>query len=424
MQLQKKSLGLLRLSMFILSVFFVAFQLFATPALAAQATLTWSAPTTYTDGTPVTSLSGYMIHTGTASGNYSQSINVGNVASYTLTGLNDASTYYFALMAVDSKGVSSRFSNELSFTTPTPSPSLPTYTLTASAGTGGSISPTGSLAISQGLSQSYSITPAIGYNIAGVTVDGVAKGALTTYTFSNVTASHTITASFTPATGTVTSYTISATAGTGGTVSPAGTTTVSSGTSKTFTITPSTGYRIADVKVNGVSVGAVASYTFSNVTANKTLAASFSPVLVVVSAINSGGSQLIDSTKAVYSTDAKYSGGNAAKTTSAISGTVDDVLYQSERYGNFSYNIPVANGNYSITLKFAEIYWTAAGKRVFSVNINGQTVISNLDIYAKVGKNVAYDVVIPVSVTTGALNIKFVSQTNYAKVSAILVKTR
>ena len=75
------------------------------------------------------------------------------------------------------------------------------------------------------------------------------------------------------------------------------------------------------------------------------------------------------------------------------------------RYGNFSYSIPLTNGNYNVTLKFAETYWTAAGKRVFSVAMNGQTVISNLDIFAKVGKNAAYDVVVPVSVTNGTLNI-------------------
>lgn len=110
-------------------------------------------------------------------------------------------------------------------------------------------------------------------------------------------------------------------------------------------------------------------------------------------------------------------------TTSAISNTTDDRVYQSERYGSFSYNIPVANGNYQVTLKFAENYWTAAGKRVFSVKVNGQTAISNLDLYAKAGKNVAYDVVIPVSVTNGTLAINFVSQTNYAKVNGIVVKS-
>src|SRR5208283_4764580 len=94
-------------------------------------------------------------------------------------------------------------------------------------------------------------------------------------------------------------------------------------------------------------------------------------------------------------------------------------LYQSERYGNFSYNIPLTNGNYNVTLKFAEIYWNATGQRIFNVSMQGTPVISNLDIYAKVGKNAAYDVTKPVSVTNGTLNINFTTVVDNAKVSAI-----
>ncbi len=63
--------------------------------------------------------------------------------------------------------------------------------------------------------------------------------------------------------------------GTGGTISPSGTSSVSSGGSKTFTITPKTFYRIANVMVDGKSIGAVTQYTFSNVTANHTISATF-----------------------------------------------------------------------------------------------------------------------------------------------------
>ncbi|WP_257312721.1 PKD domain-containing protein [Geothrix fuzhouensis] len=70
------------------------------------------------------------------------------------------------------------------------------YTLTASAGTGGTISPAGTVTIAKGGSQTFTITPATGYVISSLTVDGVNQGALGSYTFSNVTASHTITAAF------------------------------------------------------------------------------------------------------------------------------------------------------------------------------------------------------------------------------------
>lgn len=76
--------------------------------------------------------------------------------------------------------------------------------------------------------------------------------------------------------GTVTaSYTITASAGKGGTISPNGTIKVSRGDNKTFTITAGNGYIIADVLVDGVSVGAVSSYTFEKVSKNHTISVSF-----------------------------------------------------------------------------------------------------------------------------------------------------
>ncbi|WP_458008556.1 cellulase family glycosylhydrolase [Flavobacterium sp. PL002] len=72
-----------------------------------------------------------------------------------------------------------------------------------------------------------------------------------------------------------TSSTIAATAGANGAISPVGSVTVVNGSSKTFTITPNTGYVVDAVLVNGVSVGAVTSYTFTNVVANQTIAATF-----------------------------------------------------------------------------------------------------------------------------------------------------
>jgi chitinase len=71
-----------------------------------------------------------------------------------------------------------------------------TFTITASAGSGGSISPSGSVGVNQGASQSFTITPNSGFNVSSVTVDGTSQGAITTYTFSNVQANHTISATF------------------------------------------------------------------------------------------------------------------------------------------------------------------------------------------------------------------------------------
>ena len=145
-----------------------------------------------------------------------------------------------------------------------------THTVTATAGTGGTISPTGGVIVTHGTNQSFTIAPSTGYNLTDVQVDGVSVGAVTSYAFTNVTADHTIAASFTMQTRTIT-----ASAGFNGSVSPSGATTVNYGASQGFTITPSSGYVIQDVLADGVSQGRVASYTFTNVTANHTLAASF-----------------------------------------------------------------------------------------------------------------------------------------------------
>ena len=151
-----------------------------------------------------------------------------------------------------------------------------TYTITATAGANGGISPSGTVTVNKGASQSFTITPNAGYSIQDVTVDGASVGAVATYAFTNVTAPHTIAATF-MVTPTVT-YTITATAGANGSISPSGAVTVNSGASQTFTITPDTGYAVQDVIVDGVALlSAVNSYTFTNVTGPHTITASFTP---------------------------------------------------------------------------------------------------------------------------------------------------
>ncbi|UEG50520.1 fibronectin type III domain-containing protein [Ferruginibacter lapsinanis] len=145
-----------------------------------------------------------------------------------------------------------------------------TYTITSSAGTGGSISPDGATVKNYGTSQAYTITPNTGYHIADVLVNGVSVGAVSSYTISNVRGDSSISASFA-----INTYTITSSAGTGGSISPDGATVKNYGTSQAYTITPNTGYHIADVLVNGNSVGAVSAYTISNVRGDSAISASF-----------------------------------------------------------------------------------------------------------------------------------------------------
>ncbi len=142
----------------------------------------------------------------------------------------------------------------------------------------------------------------------------------------------------------------------------------------------------------------------------------------VMFAINCGGGRYVDPGGNVYQEDSLYVGGRTYRTPVAIEGTEDDILYQSERFGNFSYRIPLPNSNYTVTLKFAEVYYWGSGYRVFNVKINGDTVLSHFDIFIQARKKYkAYDVSFPVSITDGMLTIEFQTIEGNAKVSAILV---
>ena len=149
------------------------------------------------------------------------------------------------------------------------------YTITATAGANGSITPNGATKVYKGDSQTFIITPNSGYHIEDVLVDGASVGAVSTYTFENVTANHTISATFernsSGGGGGTTSYTIKASAGDGGSISPSGNVRVDRGDDQTFRITAENGYVIADVLVDGESVGAVSSYTFENVRSSHTI---------------------------------------------------------------------------------------------------------------------------------------------------------
>ena len=141
----------------------------------------------------------------------------------------------------------------------------------------------------------------------------------------------------------------------------------------------------------------------------------------VTFAVNCGGPEYVDKEGLIYQSDTLFSEGRTRVSKTMIEGTEDGVLYQSERYGDFSYNIPVSNGDYTVILKFAETRQRAAGRSVFDVVIQGREVLSHLDLFAQAGKNKAYDVSIPINVMDGVLNIHFVTETGQAKVSAIIV---
>ncbi|MDA8098689.1 MAG: fibronectin type III domain-containing protein [Nitrospiraceae bacterium] len=77
------------------------------------ATLSWAAPTTDVDGSPLNNLSGYKVYYGTAQGVYA-SVDVGNVSSYQVGGLVKGQTYYFTVTAYDANGYESDYADAVS----------------------------------------------------------------------------------------------------------------------------------------------------------------------------------------------------------------------------------------------------------------------------------------------------------------------
>jgi hypothetical protein len=104
--------------------------------------------------------------------------------------------------------------------------------------------------------------------------------------------------------------------------------------------------------------------------------------------INAGGADA-----GSFVADAYYSGGSTYSTSSAIDTTQitgavpPQAVFQTERYGEFSYTIPnrTPGSAQTVTLYFAESFWTAAGQRTFNVSINGATVLSGFDIFVAAG---------------------------------------
>jgi hypothetical protein len=149
------------------------------------------------------------------------------------------------------------------------------YTITASTGTGGTIAPIGTINVVQGNNQIFTASPNIGYYTTNFVVDGTVIPATSdTYTFTNVQASHTITANFA-----VNIYGITASADANSQINPNGLVIVNYANTQTFTYTANSGYQISEVLVDGAAVSlssTTGTYTFTYVQSNHTIAISSS----------------------------------------------------------------------------------------------------------------------------------------------------
>lgn len=142
----------------------------------------------------------------------------------------------------------------------------------------------------------------------------------------------------------------------------------------------------------------------------------------LVYAVNVGASSTATVNGVVYQADRFASGGSTQIVTNGIAGTTDDALYQSERYGTYSYEIPVSNATYSVVMHFAELYQNAAGARSFNLSVEGKSVFSYFDLFSTVGRFTAYDQRVDgIAVTDGKLTITLTSLIDNATISGFAI---
>jgi uncharacterized repeat protein (TIGR03803 family) len=227
------------------------------------------------------------------------------------------------------------------------------FAVTASAGVGGTVSPSGAQSVSYGSSISFTASPNAGYTVSTWSVDGtVAQTGGTSFTLSNVTAKHTVQVKFVKIT-----YTVTASAGTGGTISPAGTSTVTTGGSLSFKATPSTGYVVGVWQVDGTTAqtgGTI--FKLANVTANHTVTVSFSlQTLTVTASAGAGGTVSPSGAQSVsYGGSVSFTGTpNSGYTVSTWS--VDGKVVQT---GGTGFTLSNVTANHTVQVKFVKLTYT------------------------------------------------------------------
>ncbi|MEI6780918.1 MAG: malectin domain-containing carbohydrate-binding protein [Verrucomicrobiota bacterium] len=109
--------------------------------------------------------------------------------------------------------------------------------------------------------------------------------------------------------------------------------------------------------------------------------------------------------------------------TALVRGTDEELVYRSCRFNMATAGIALSNGSYKVTLKFCEPHFKAGNERVFDVQLQGRSVLTNLDIHARVGQFAPLDFVFNnVAVTNQALEVKFIPRKSLPCISGIAVE--
>jgi hypothetical protein len=132
-----------------------------------------------------------------------------------------------------------------------------------------------------------------------------------------------------------------------------------------------------------------------------------------------------------WGSDRYFHGGVQVQRHDPVGNTDDEPLYQNERFGNFSYSIPVAqDSHYTVTMKFCESWFgperpagEGVGRRLFDISFNGRILLENFDVFKAAGSLRAFDKTFKglAPSAQGKLIFSFVPRRQYAMVNAIEV---
>jgi len=316
-------------------------------------------------------------------------------SSYTSAGEIALQNHYGSYTRYDDIRVRKFASSEP--TTSIGSEEVVTFTITASAGSGGTIDPSGAVVVNCGSNQTFTINPDTCYHIADVLVDGGSVGAVTSYTFNNVTSDHTIEASFS-----IDTFTITASAGSGGTIDPSGAVVVNCGSNQTFTIKANPGFMIFRILVDGsqitISNPFTITYTFSNVTSNHIIRAEFMkipdttpPTITYISGIDINVPSEVKTNKDTYTfTVEAFDESGIGRMVVKVNGIVqidknnlDPTIYLSEGVNTVEVTVYDTYGNYT-TKSFKVI--KDSRPPVVNLTIPEKVIFSTIEV-----KGIIYD---------------------------------
>lgn len=143
-------------------------------------------------------------------------------------------------------------------------------------------------------------------------------------------------------------------------------------------------------------------------------------------AINVGGPAYSAYNGVTYIADRYFVGGQISDWTWDIADVVntkDDPVYLDERWGDFKYEIPMANGAYDVVLQFSEMNWNGVGERKITSVVEGVTMLRDFDIYQTVGNGSALDISFGnIQVRDGSLTIQMTASVDAGTLSGIVVK--